>query len=200
MDPKFYKELEQEANRAVVEFVNRLAPFSPEMERRTVLDISPGDGHNIRYLLLVGYHVVALKDEKADVGALYALNDVRDAYNEYEKLMAQQQKRPIDPKFTREYEIVHELPETRFDGIIAIHTFIDISPIKLKYLADYITDFTKPKGYLALTTRTTQPNPFPKWRDIPDWKTQYTGKEEKRRTESYDLARVIERLLRKPRK
>jgi len=200
MDPKFYKKLEQEANRAVVEFANRLTPLSPEQERRIVLDISPGDGHNIRYLLLVGYHVVALKDEKADVGALYALNDVRDAYNEYEKLMAQQQKRPIDPKFTREYEIVHELPERQFDGIIAIHTFIDLPPIKLKYLADYINDFTKPKGYLALTTRTTQPNPFPKWTSMPDRRTNYTGKEEKRKTESYDLARVIERLLRKPRK
>jgi|GEM_PF-4662907 len=187
------------ANRAAVEFVNRLPPFSPE--RRTVLDISPGDTHNTRFLFSLGYHVVALQDEKADAEILQHLTESVQIVREYEEDLARQQKRPVNPKNLLEYELVDRLPETQFDGIIAIHALIDLSPIKLRYLVDYINDHTKSRGYLALTTRTTQQNPFPKWITIPDSKTKYTGKEDKRKTEHLDLTMmVIEHLLRKPRK
>jgi hypothetical protein len=203
-----YKRLEEEANRAikaaanraVVEFSNRLTPFGPDKERRTVLDISPGDCHNARYCLLLGYYVVALKDKKADAEMLQSLPRLCEAYNEYEKIRATQEKRPINPKWTRECEIVDRLPNRQFDGILAIHALVDLSPTQLRYLSDYISEHTRPKGYLALTTRTTQQNPFPKWHNIPDWKTQYTGRDEKRKTETLNLAMVIERLLRRPRK
>lgn len=192
--------LKPEANRAVRELVNRLAPFGPENERRIVLDIAPGDTCNTRWLFALGYHVIALQHEKADVQILKNLMEVPQIFKEYEEDLAKQQERPVNPRNLREFELVDKLPEREFDGIIAIHALIDISPIQLRYLADYINDHTKPRGYLALTTRTTQPHPFPKWTNMPDRETQYTGKEEKRKTESLNQAMVLEYLLRKPRR
>ena len=188
------------ANRAVVELANRLPPFSQTEERRTVLDIAPGDTHNTRFLFSLGYHVIALLNEKADAETLRHLYESVQIVKEYEEILAQQQKRPVNPRNLLEFELVDKLPEREFDGIVAIHALIDLSPIQLRYLRDYINDNTKPRGYLALTTRTTQPHPFPKWTSVPDWETQYTGKEEKRKTESLNLAMVLEYLLRKPRK
>ncbi len=188
------------ANRAVVEFVNRLPPFGPAEERRTVLDIAPGDTHNTRFLFSLGYHVIALLNEKADAKILRHLPESVQIWREYEEDLAQQQKRPINPRNLLEFELVDKLPEREFDGVIAIHALIDLSPIQLRYLRDYINDHTKPRGYLALTTRTTQPHPFPRWTNLPDWRTKYTGKEEKRKTESLNQAMVLEYLLRKPRR
>lgn len=189
-----------QANRAVVEFVNRLPPFGPAEERRTVLDISPGDTRNTRFLFSLGYHVVAVQDEKADAKILQHLPESVQIFREYEEDLAQEQKRPINPRNLLEYELVDKLPEREFDGIVAIHALIDLSPINLRYLRDYINDHTKPKGLLALTRRTTQENPFPKWITLPDGVENYTGKEEKRKTETLNLAMVLEYLLRKPRK
>ncbi|VVB80874.1 Uncharacterised protein [uncultured archaeon] len=189
-----------EANRAVTELVNRLAPFSEEGIRRKVLDLAPGNTRNTRFLFSLGYHIVALQDEKADAEILKNLTEMPQLCKDCEEYNAQQQKRPVNPKNLLEYELVDRLPEGQFDGIIAIHAFIDLSPAQLRYFVDYINDHTKPKGYLAFTTRTTQPNPFPKWMNVPDWKTKYTGRDEKRKTETLNLAMVIERLMRKPRK
>lgn len=185
----------------VSEIVKELIHHLPLINcQRQILDIEPGNCANLGELLANKYNVFALINRNTDVEKLRQYEEWTKAAEKYRTKFEQEHKRACNslPGILTTIEDIQSLPEIQFDGVVAIHALIDLSPIETQRLVEYILEHTKPGGYAAITTR---PNSglFSGWEYVRDNYKKQPIKSRKR-TKSLDLALVIEQLLRKPRR